>query len=59
MEEALAEEVRVAEELRLGDSPDGIESKIPGYTKDYHLEEFRKQWTASSACRRQPWASIP
>ena len=44
--------------LRRYHSPHGIENKIPGYTKDYHLEEFRKQWKASSARRRQPWASI-
>ncbi|MGB2823443.1 MAG: hypothetical protein WBF17_20855 [Phycisphaerae bacterium] len=42
MEKALAEEVKATQKLRLGDSPHGIESKIPGYTKDYHLEEFRK-----------------
>jgi len=42
MEKTLAKEVKAVQELRLGDSGHGIEGKIPGYTKDYHLEEFRK-----------------
>jgi hypothetical protein len=42
MEKTLAREVKTVQELRLGDSGHGIEGKIPGYTKDYHLEEFRK-----------------
>ena len=42
MEKTLAKDVKAVQKLRLGDSPHGIESKIPGYIKDYHLEEFRK-----------------
>jgi sialate O-acetylesterase len=42
MEEVLAGEVKAVQKLRLGDSPDGIEGLIPGYTKEYHLEDFRK-----------------
>jgi hypothetical protein len=34
--------VKAVQKLRLGDSPDGIEGLIPGYTKEYHLEDFRK-----------------
>ena len=35
MESDLAKEVKAVRDLRLGNSPDGLESKIPGYTKEY------------------------
>jgi len=43
MERALGGEVKKARELRPDDSGHRIEGKIPGYTKEYGLEEFRKQ----------------
>ena len=42
MEAELAKEVKAVHELRLGNTGHGIEGKIPGYTKEFHLEDFRK-----------------
>ena len=42
MEAELAKEVKAVHELRLGNTGNGIEGKIPGYTKEFHLEDFRK-----------------
>lgn len=41
MEQTLAKEVKTVQELRLGESGHGIEGKIPGYTKEFKLEDFR------------------
>jgi hypothetical protein len=43
MERAVGGEVKKVRQLRPDDSGHGIEGKIPGYTKEYGLEEFRKQ----------------
>ena len=42
MEQTLAKEVKKVQEQRLGDSERGIEGRIPGYKKEFGLEEFRK-----------------
>jgi sialate O-acetylesterase len=42
MEKTLSEEVRKVQRQRLGDSPHGIDGLIPGYTREFGLEDFRK-----------------
>lgn len=42
MAKTLAKEVNSVQKMRLGKTPHGIEGKIPGYTRDYRLQEFRK-----------------